>query len=70
MAAFSNKDALNERIDAGLEALVKAIRVTERVDVSRATLLKAIAQRALRNTTQRLQRTERGDVSHFAAGEG
>ena len=70
MAAFTNLDALNERVDQLLEGLIKQIRVTDRTDVSRATLLKTIIRRATRNGTQRLQRAERSDQSHFAGSEG
>ena len=70
MAAFSNLDALNERLDQLLEGVIKQIRVTGRTDVSRATLLRTIAKRATRNSVQRLQRAERSDQSHFAGGEG
>jgi hypothetical protein len=70
MPQFTNRDAMVERVDQLLEAMIKQVRVTDRVDVSRQTLLRLIAQRALRNSTQRLQRTERSDVSHFGAGEG
>ena len=48
------KDELVERVDRGLEALVRAIRVTERVNVSRADLLRTICRRATRNVTQKL----------------
>jgi hypothetical protein len=70
MAAFTNLDAATERVDRSLEGLVKQVRVTDRTDISRSALLKLIAKRALRDSAQRLQRTERGDVSHFAANEG
>jgi hypothetical protein len=59
------QDALTERVDQLLEGVIKQIRVTNRTDVTRADLLKLICRRATRNATQRLQRTERSDVSHF-----
>jgi hypothetical protein len=37
-----------------------------RFALHRVELLRLICKRALRNATQRLQRTDRGDVSHFA----
>ena len=62
-------DEINDRVDQLLEGVVKQIRVTDRTDISRASLLKLIARRAMRNSTQRLQRIERGDVSHFGVGD-
>ena len=38
------KTELDERVDAGLEALNKAIIVTEKVNVSRAHLVKVVAE--------------------------
>lgn len=64
------KTELDERVDAGLEALNKAIIVTEKVNVSRAHLVKVVAKRAMRNSTQRLQRAVRSDASGFASTEG
>ena len=64
------KDELTERVDAGLEALAKAIIVTEKVNVSRAFLLRTICKRATRNATQRLMRPVRSDQSGFASTEG
>ena len=64
------KDELVERVDRGLESLITTIRVTERVNVSRADLLRLICRRSTRNVTQQRMRAVRSDQSGFASTEG
>ena len=49
-----------------LEGVITQIRVTDKIDVNRADLLKLMAKRMMRLATQRLQRAETGGaVTHF-----
>jgi hypothetical protein len=51
------------RVDQLLEGVITQIRVTDKIDVNRADLLKLMAKRMMRLATQRLQRAETGSAA-------
>jgi hypothetical protein len=64
--AIRTADELTFRVDQLLEGVITQIRVTDKIDVNRADLLKLMVKRMMRLGTQRLQRAETGGaVTHF-----
>jgi hypothetical protein len=64
--AIRTADELTFRVDQLLEGVITQIRVTDKIDVNRADLLKLMVKRMTRLGTQRLQRAETGGaVTHF-----
>jgi hypothetical protein len=64
--AIRTSDELTARVDQLLEGVITTIRVTDKIDINRADLLKLMVKRMTRLGTQRLQCAETGGaVTHF-----